>query len=287
MRFSTLQIGLGVVICTLMAGCASRSAQLPRETFAFDYTPSKEAAPGSADVTFAVVEGRLGALIQQGVTQLPSQSITFWTGSPAWGYQQSVMQLSSQAPVPLFEDFASSMTKDFVEVLNAHGFGVRGPFKTYDEMIYPDKEGTDLILTAKIEFGLDDSGIKWGAAKNDKWDPGEPLHYFAPSGSIIIKYHVNLAISESLTNERMWRKSIVITPFTVFIPKTPKFGEKLSSENLLAFLMKSSNAFHSQVGSALVEQYDNIGNKIYVYLDPREMAIVKNQAMELRKRKVY
>jgi hypothetical protein len=51
--------------------------------------------------------------------------------------------------------------------------------------------------------------------------------------------------------------------------------------------MKHINAFHSQVGLALVAQYDDIGNKIYGYLDPREMAIVKNQAMELRKRKVY
>lgn len=288
MKYSTLPISIVTVICVIvMTGCATRSAEPPRETFTFDYTPSKEGSPGSADVTFAIIRTRLSTPVQQAVKQLPSQSITFWTGSRSWGYQQGVTQLSSQAPVPLFEDFANTITKDFMEVLGAHGFGARGPFKVYDEMIHPDKEGSDLTLTAEIEFILDDNGIKWNKIKNDKWDPGEPPDYFAPSGSIRTECHVSLVISESLTNERMWTKSIVIAPFTVSIPKTPKFGEILSSEILFAFLMKHINAFHSQVGLALVAQYDDIGNKIYGYLDPREMAIVKNQAMELRKRKVY
>ena len=286
MRFSTLRISIVAVTCIVIAGCATHS-QVPRQTFTFDYTPSKEAAPGSADVTFAILDRQLGALIPEGVKQLDSEQIIFWAGSPAWGYQQGIMTFSAKAPVPLFEDFANTMTKDFMELLNAHGYSVRGSFKTYNDMMYPDKEGSDLLLTADIQCGLDDSGVRWVAAKNEKWDPGEPTHYFAPSGSMTIKCHVNLVISESLTNENMWKKSIAITPFTVVIPKTPKFGEELNSEILFVFLMKGFNEFHSQVGSALVEQYDNIGSKIYTYLDPREMAIVKNQAMELRKRKVY
>ena len=46
----------------------------PREIITFDYTPVKEAPPGSANVTFAVVGARLGTPTQQGVTQLPSQA---------------------------------------------------------------------------------------------------------------------------------------------------------------------------------------------------------------------
>ena len=51
--------------------------------------------------------------------------------------------------------------------------------------------------------------------------------------------------------------------------------------------METDNSFYSDIGRVFESQYDEILNKIYIYLDPREMAIVKNQAMELRKRKVY
>ena len=281
------QFFIFVIVCLITTGCAAGTAQVPRATFAFDYTPLEEAPPNSADVTFAVLDRQLGALIQEDVKQLDSEQIIFWAGSPVWGYQKGVMAFSAKAPVPLFENFANTMTKDFMEVLNAHGYSVKGPFKTYNDMMYPDKEGSDLLLKADIQFELDDSGIRWVKMKNEKWDPGEPTHYFTPSGSMIIKCQVNLVISESLTNENMWKKSIAITPFTVVIPKTPEFGEPLNSKILFVFLMKGINEFHSQVGSGLVEQYDNIGSTIYTYLDPREMAIVKNQAIELRKRKVY
>ena len=280
---------LAAMVCfVIIGGCAPKSADAPRRAFTFDYTPSIEAIPGSAEVTFAVVNTQFATFAQQ-----PTQSITFWTGSKSWGYQQRVMQISSRAPIRLFENFATTMTKDFMEILGAHGFAVRGPFETYDHMIHPDKEGSDLVLTAEIKLDLDDSGIQWLQVKNEKWDPGEPQYFFMPSGLMTIMCDVNLIISESLTNEPMWRKSIVIVPFTVSIPQIPSgseesiFGEAISSQNLLAFLVKNTNTFHSQVGSALVEQYKDIGNTIYNYLDPREMAIVKNQAMELRKRKVY
>ena len=239
------------------------TAQVPRATFTFDYTPLEEATPNSADVTFAVLDRQLGALIQEGVKQ------------------------SDSIQVPLFESFANTMMKDFMEVLNAHGYSVKGPFETYNDMMYPDKEGSDLLLTTDIQFGVDDSGIRWGTVKNRTWAPGKPLHYFVPSGSMTIKCHVDLVISESLTNENMWKKSIVIAPFTVVIPGGLRASGKLKLETLFTLLMRNFNEFHSQVGSALVEQYDDIGSKIYTYLDPREMAIVKNQAMELRKRKVY
>ena len=55
----------------------------------------------------------------------------------------------------------------------------------------------------------------------------------------------------------------------------------------IGVFIEKDNKFHADLGHALKKQYDEILNKIYIYLDPREIAIVKNQAMELRKRKVY
>ena len=95
-----------------------------------DYTPRAESTPGSADTTFAVVGAQF------------------------------------KTPVPLFRTFASNMTKDFEEILTARGFGVRGPFMEYNDMTYSDKEGSDLILTAEVEFSSDTSQIKYSSLKN-------------------------------------------------------------------------------------------------------------------------
>jgi hypothetical protein len=55
----------------------------------------------------------------------------------------------------------------------------------------------------------------------------------------------------------------------------------------IGVFLQRDNKFHSDLGRALKIQYKEILDIVYTYLDPREMAIVKNQAMELRKRKVY
>ena len=127
MRYSTLQFGVLILICVVVAGCAKLPPVI-RETIVFDYTPTKEATPGSADVTFAVVGTQIG---------------TNFGGNAS----------------PLFKDFAGSMTNDFMEVLTAQGFGVRGPFSNYDEILFPDKQASDLILTAKFEINPDLSKV--------------------------------------------------------------------------------------------------------------------------------
>ena len=95
---------------------------------------------------------------------------------------------------------------------------------------------------------------------------------------------VELEAYEGLTGELMWSKSLPIPSFTV----TPT-AIKREDPGVITWqqLMETDNSFYSDIGRVFESQYDEILNKIYIYLDPREMAIVKNQAMELRKRKVY
>ena len=204
------------------------------------------------------------------------------------------------------------MTKDFVEVLNARGFGVTGPFKSYDEIIHPVKEASDLLLTAEVKFIADMSGVRIG----EFFFGPSNRQYYTLQGSCTVKYDVSLVLSESLTNEPMWSKNITIDPFTVqldtlypaylrsdLIALAVKYGQvtlagkgSISEEVYatqvfprcpIGVFLEKDNKFHADLGHVLEKRYDEILNKIYIYLDPREMAIVKNQAMELRKRKVY
>ena len=222
-------------------------------------------------MTFAVVGTQLAKLVQPGQMQMPNQS-----------------------PVKLFVDFASTMTKDFMEVLGAQGFGVRGPFKTYDDMIFPDKEGSDLILTAEVNINPDTSGT-----------------YFKPKpilgginsieGLVTVNCNINLVVSESLTNEKMWSKTIDMEPMTIPVKSEKNYilkdlpqiymkqGKVFQDLNVVPIevLFALENKFHNNLGHALQKQYKEILGKIYTYLDPREMTVVKNQSLEIRKKKVF
>ena len=239
MRYSALYCWIVVTVaCIVVAGCAVHvEPEPPRAIITFDYSPP-EATPGSANLTFAVV----GAEIVGG----------------KYG-----------TPIPLFKTFASNMTKDFGEILTARGFSVKGPFQDYDIMTYSDKEGTDLILTAEVEFSSDTTQIRSSSIGR-------------LNGSIIVTCHVNLVAYESLTRNRLWTKSVAITPITVELIS----GNVYPNGASLATLLVNENKFHNDVGRALEGQYTEVLNRIYGYIEPESMTIVGEAAKKLRNQKI-
>ena len=262
------------VFCSIILTGCFKPAQPPRAMIAFDYTPQNEESAGSADVTFAVVGAQLLTPNQPGM-----------------------MQLVHQTPVPLFDDFIDNMTKDFMELLSALGYGVRGPFQSYDDMIHPEKEGSDLILTAEVDLKLDGSGVEYRIQGGYKYE-NSPLR---PVGPVKIQSHVKLIVYESLTNTKMWVKNIAIEPVTVQLTShnlysrselaryAAQYGVVGQHESRIPVTeyLQHENKFYSDVGHALQNRYTDILKGIYDYLDPREMKMVKNQSLELRKKKVY
>ena len=286
------QFFLVAVICVIFAGCGGSflPAMPPREPITFDYAPTTEAAPGSAEVTFVVIGTQLAKPIQQNAAQAP------------FNVQSS-----------LLDDFANAMTNDFMEVLNARGYSVTGPYKTYSEIIHPVKEGNDLLLTAEVNFISNTRDIRIGRLV---YVDASDTRHFKIIGSVNVICDVKLVLSECLTNEPMWTKNVTLDPFEVVMDSIyPFYGlsdlqslavqyGKISVEGLesmtngmystlvfpncpIGVFLEKDNKFHSDLGRALKMQYKEILGVVYTYLDPREMAIEKNQAVELRKRKVF
>ncbi len=178
------------------------------------------------------------------------------------------------------------------------------------------KEASDLLLTTEVKFIADMSGVRIGKFFSGK-SFLDTTGYYTLQGSCTVKYDVTLVLSECLTNEPMWSKGIAMEPFTVQLDNlypsysrydltilAVKYGQVTVTESgilhdhevyatqvfprcPIGVFLEKDNKFHADLGHALEKQYDEILNKIHVYLDPREMAIVKNQAIELRERKVY
>lgn len=176
---------------------------------------------------------------------------------------------SRGTPIPLFKTFASNMTKDFGEILTARGFSVKGPFQGYDIMTYSDKEGADLVLTAEVEFSSDTTQLRFSSIGR-------------VSGLIIVSCHVNLVAYESLTKNRLWTKSVAITPITVELISRNVYPNGVS----LATLLVNENKFHNDIGRALEGQYNEVLNRIYGYIEPEGMATVGEAAKKLRKQKI-
>ena len=238
MKYSPLQFGIVVSILVIVASCTPVVPESPRAVITFDYNP-RTAAPGSADVVFAVVGVEI------------------------------------DTPVGLFEDFAHNMANDFGEILTARGFSVKGPFQQYDRMTYSDKEGSDLVLTAEVEFISDETQLSYST-------------FGKVNGPLTVSCHINLVAYESVTNNRLWTKSVAITPIRVEIVSRKAYphGATLHGGSILHPLLTHENQVHTALGRALEAQYTEIMNRIYGYLEPEEMVAVAQAAHKLRERKI-
>lgn len=227
----------------LLSGCMSTGVQ--RYAPSFDYAPPKEAKPATANVTFAVVNA------------------------------------SYPEPIPLFQQFGQNISQDFFEILTARGYTVRGPFRNYDDITFPDKKGSDLILMPELQIHGDASGLKWTQSLGAALLGGTG---FTGEGNLVISGRVNLVLAESLSHEKMWTKSVDIPPLTVHIEETRMY----TSPNVpVPILLEREDTVYNDVAKALETQYKVILDRSYQYLDPDEIQIVKKQAQEIRNKKVY
>ena len=250
-----LRLTLVVVLFAFLAGCVATSTPVSRRTPTFDYTPPETAEPNSTKITFAVVGSRFDTPVV----------------NPGFG------------SAPVFERYSRNMAEDFVEILTSRGFSVRGPFRTYDEMTFPDKEGSNLVLTARIDFREDTSGLQPAMDLMASVLVAGSSNVYKYNGTVVVACRVNLIVSESLTNERMWTKSVNIDPISVSLNSTRAYPNAPT----FAALLQNEAQFYNDLGAELEAQYNDVMSRTFGYLDPREMAIVDRQADNLRENKVY
>jgi hypothetical protein len=229
-------------------GCATTGTQQPVNAYipTFHYTPSTKEKPGSAGVTFAIVNAQ-------------------YTAAGGWwvAYKQ-------------FETLPKAMGLDFQALLTAKGFTALGPFASYDEIPFPDKKSSDLLLIPTVE-------LSWTEPENPKWELADgfgPQRPWIVTGKGEVNGYINLVLRESLTRELMWSKRIVISqyevPYKVSVPAGP--GPAVD-------FLRDYNAITNDLAKGIEQQYANLMATAEKYLDPEEMRLVKKQAQELKDKK--
>jgi hypothetical protein len=250
----------GLIICLgFLAGCAtgspgpaiSKTATAPSDAIyvaSFNYTAPAQAAPLSNKVTFTVLNPAYKA-----------------SGSLLW------MQF------PQFAKMDEAAKQDLTEILIAKGFGVRGPFDSYDLIPFQDKKDIDLLLIVTLAPTIDIKDIK-EVPTNDLGKKSPT----AQTGNAEVSGTVNIELRESATKELMWAKSVPIKkfehPFTSVIP----WGESYVPGKIYNY-----SPVVEGIAKGIEQQYPDIMATIYNLIDAQEMAILQKQAQELKSKRGY
>jgi hypothetical protein len=121
----------------------------------------------------------------------------------------------------------SALRDDFLEIVTCRGYLSKGPFDSFESMVFPDREGSDLLLEPVIEstMALIDvrpashcKGFLGKASCTMEAASGATPTSFTLNGAIHLGGRVTLTLREPVTNTRMWTKSVEMpverVPFT-------------------------------------------------------------------------
>lgn len=239
-----------LLMSLLVVGCATTGQKVKKEaapTPIFDWNPPENAATASAGVTFGIVGG-------------------------------SYAKEEDWIDVYPFNTFRDNMRSDFNELMTARGFTTTGPFLNADEMTYPDKKACDLVLQPTLDVQLNLGGV---VAEEHIKIIGD--NYYTLNGDATIGGRVTLSVVESLSGTRMWNKSVAIERATF-----PWKGEtKYVTPPQTGWYLRNEPGLQRAIAPYLEQAYNDILTKAWTYLHPEEMAVVKQQAMEVKEKTTF
>lgn len=238
------------LLVILMSGCgiAKAPVKTSKQTYTFDYTPKTAAQAGSAQMVIASLR--------------PFYIRTF-----------------TQASNELFKGFQSALGSDIEELIIAKGFTMKGPYLSYDEMVFEDKKRVDIAVLIEIapQFIAADGGWK------------EHVNLFnrqityTYEGTVSLVGKINLSGVEPLTNEKLWSKSVLIPNVeNIKISSSNSYAYKVSERELL----DDANVYNA-LGKALQTQYGGIMEKIEAHFNVEELNSLKPQVKELKSKKGF
>lgn len=240
-----------LIMFLTLTGCATAPTGAPTENnyvAGFNYTPPAQTKPLSSNVTFTVANASFKT-----------------AGNLAW------------ITFPQFARLPDALRQNLTDILVAKGFGVRGPYDSYDLIPFQDKKDIDLYASILFEPSIALKDQKEGL--ENYWGWQSPT---LQTGNAEVTGTVKLELREIATRELMWAKNIPINkiefPYVVRIPwgKAYKPGKIYNYGPIVEGMAKG-----------LEQQYPDIMATVYSLIDPEEMLIIKKQAQELKSKKGY
>lgn len=205
-----------------------------------------------------------------------SNSISFILMNPKYAQDEDD---TNQEP---FVTFAKNMSKDFEEMLTQRGYTYKGPYDTYDELVYAEKKSTDFILEVEIDFS-------WQGAKDALYSKNKSTYnystkqtttttYWGFDGNVSLGGKLNLTLTEPQTKTKLWVKSIPM-PDQNFLLKSEKM---YTAPNGKLNIPYSDVGMFNSVVPPMEAIYDKALQLAWNHLDPEELKIKQKEAEEIR-----
>ncbi len=186
---------------------------------------------------------------------------------------------------PIYQRFSKNMGSDFEEMLIAKGYTIRGPYDTYDEIVFSDKSETDLMLEVEIDFSSTwaNNAFKKSADALSA-ALGQTSYKYWLDGELLMGGKINLVIRESVTLEKLWIKSLKLSDKSIKV-----ITNKVSASNDdTAFnQLVNSAGYLNPISTLLDEYYQQALTTAWNQLEPQELRALKKQVKELRSKKGY
>lgn len=236
--------GLVILVLSIVASTPQKEAQtfIPAR---FDFSPEENSQRASAPLTLALIAPNYG------------ENFVYSKVSP-------------------FREFSSALVDDMEEMMVARGYNLRGPFDTKGDMVYSDKEQSDLILGVNINLNLTDNARAIPKTKTSIW--GISSTDYRVSGSLGFGGKLNLEIREPFSSEMLWKKSILLEDRNILVDGDVWFTYKPS----LAIALSEDAGVRNPFTKVLIEFYSYCVDLVWKHLDPRELAPLKDQGAQIK-----
>jgi hypothetical protein len=196
----------------------------------------------------------------------------------------------------------SSIGASFNEVLLAKGFNTKGPFVSLNDMTFPEKKGSDLLLYPEFDFqiqiridnarnlaaggqqgggggGGKKSGLAGLVSLVNSGGGADPTENQTCDAVLNVSGNLLFVAQEPLSGERMWIKRLDVTKGSETF--RDQHGLMCSDVHHLNQEMKNAWAkAHEIVYQSTIKSFDN-------YVNGEEFQMLKRQSLELRARKTY
>lgn len=211
--------------------------------------------------------------------------------TPSWTVKQSMPSVSPMPMMPgmpmmpavpspagdaLNNLFAKSLGTDLEKLLTDRGFTFSGPFASLDEMTFPQKKQTDLVLTPEIAIELSQPPITNQPKMEVGFGGTRAVNLFQATGACTATGFVAFKVVEPLSNQKLWLKKVEV-------PQVAENCSAIQNPDMNQVQILVSNG----MARVLEKIYGEVMRKADNYFSREEMELVKKQSLELREKKVY
>jgi hypothetical protein len=178
--------------------------------------------------------------------------------------------------------FGKSMAVDLDKTLVTKGIRAMGPFETYDDITYPEKQSADLALTPQVFLA---ATIKYLDAP-----PGDQFDYVPKNFRMDVQGFVTFELREPLSKEKLWVKKLELEPETTEGIEAYESIANYDGNGTLTGYSAGKLLYDGKqdaMADIMQKWYPVIMQKAWTYLNIQEMQAMRPQIEEIRKMKRY